>query len=318
MSFADNVTMNKQINKKSFLWLAVLLLACSDDSENRIPARSPCADLPYYDGPHEPPWVSGLSFHGPNTRSWENDNRILETDHFFVFSDASSDQAKIRLGELAEENLDHIKDFFAVSDHEIGLGDGRKYQIFSIQCDGGSVLGQFGAMSGFAVFAFDSSLYLNWPEEYQQDHERVICHENVHTVHFQLTQTYRRRQDWFTEGLADHVSGTTERINTWDELVAWRANRPNFNPVGLEFLTELPVGPLRWGEYYPLFNLAVEYLLHPQGLGKTGSDVTRMLMDIRSGAEFEDAFLNHMGLGVGDYRNNFNSWIELFLKGQGK
>ena len=124
---------------------------------------------------------------------------------------------------------------------------GNRLKVFAIRCDGGSPLGQFGGPGGFAVFSFDSSIYLGWSAEGQLQHERVICHENVHTVHFRLAGL-ARRQDWFVEGLAEYVSETLRRIDTLEDLAAWRSTRPDFNPVGLVSLAELPVGPLQYGE----------------------------------------------------------------------
>ena len=58
-------------------------------------------------------WISNVSF---PTRLYEtdveHDNRTLETDHYLIFSDGSSDHAKVRFAKIAEETLHEVLEAF--------------------------------------------------------------------------------------------------------------------------------------------------------------------------------------------------------------
>ena len=87
-------------------------------------------------GPFTPPWISardhGLIFVDERGTTLSNDNRVLETENFLIFSDASSDQAKIRMGEAAEAALNLIVRLFDISAEDVGIRDtGTKLRVYS-------------------------------------------------------------------------------------------------------------------------------------------------------------------------------------------
>ena len=67
------------------------------------------------------------------------------------------------------------------------------------------------------------------------------------------------------------------------------------------------------GDYYPMFELAVEYLLDEKGLGKTFLDVKNMYKDMLLTGSFAISFQKFMGISLKYYEDNFFDLIEEFL-----
>lgn len=75
-------------------------------------------------------WISGIPFFIENEKI-EHDDRILETENFLTFSDASSDEVKIIYSQMAESAFEEIKQAFEIqSSEELGiLRDDRSTKI---------------------------------------------------------------------------------------------------------------------------------------------------------------------------------------------
>lgn len=67
--------------------------------------------------PEKYQWISGIPFYIDNEKI-EHDDRILETDNFLTFSDASSDEIKIIYSQMAEDAFEEIKQAFEIQSSE--------------------------------------------------------------------------------------------------------------------------------------------------------------------------------------------------------
>jgi hypothetical protein len=65
--------------------------------------------------------------------------------------------------------------------------------------------------------------------------------------------------------------------------------------------------------HYPMFHVAVEFLIDDDGQGRSPADMTDMLVDVAEGASFEAAFENRMGLRLDDFENEFFSLMSAYL-----
>jgi len=65
--------------------------------------------------------------------------------------------------------------------------------------------------------------------------------------------------------------------------------------------------------YYPMAQLAVEYLLDPKGLGKSPKDLAAVMLDMGNGVSFAAAFENHMGISEPDYEAQFFARMDTYL-----
>jgi len=299
------------------LALAVMLVFSSCGNDRHWDTDAPdniCGQEPCYEGPYEAPWVSayhvGLEYLSPDDTSWTHDNRVLTSQNFLILSDASSDQAKIRMKNTAEAALIMIKEWFRIDSLDLGIVDlESKIQIYSAcwENKGGPRAGR----RGFVVYAYDSQIYLNseWTQVHQTD---TVEHECTHVVQFKLGGLFSRVWAWFTEGLAETVSGgVLTPISCWPEVVEWRQDPDHVNPISIQRLEQIPENV--WGQHYPLFALAFRYLLDPRGQNRTIEDLKAMFADIGHGMGFEEAFELHMGLTLAHYESNFWAWMQAYL-----
>ena len=124
---------------------------------------------------------------------------------------------------------------------------------------------------------------------------------------------------WFTEGLAEAIGdgGVFQKIRCWPEVAAFRNRPDSVNPLTIRVIEEMPGWDGDFTEtasvYYPMFGLAVGYLVDPRGLGRTYVDVKNMFRDIGAGMDFGAAFEIHMGISLENYRENFYTLMQAYL-----
>ena len=59
--------------------------------------------------------------------------------------------------------------------------------------------------------------------------------------------------------------------------------------------------------------LAVEYLLDPEGLGRSPKDLAAVMLDMGNDVSFAEAFENHIGISQSDYETQFFARMDRFL-----
>lgn len=142
-------------------------------------------------------------------------------------------------------------------------------------------------------------------------------HELVHVVQFALGSGDASPwgDSWFAEGVAEYLSGRSfPPIRDQEELKAWFADPIHVNPILVRtYWDPIPDGaPV--GDYYPMFGLAVTYLLDQKGLGKTPANVKELFVDMARGIEFSHAFQAQMGLTRALFQEQFERRISELLK----
>lgn len=248
-----------------------------------------------------------------------HDNRIYETAHFLVFSDASSDDIKIDFANKAERALFEVLSAFDIKNPAaIGIRDTKsKITIYTRKEPGPS---QLAFPYGFLLYGQDSETFLNWPAAMKPRFYKQIKHETVHVVQFLLgvlPNPQHREQEpdrWFNEGLAEYISGGFFiPITTQTEFDAWRKSPDHINPVSIHQWSDLPIPSSRVGEYYPMFGLAVKYLLDKKGLGKSLADVKQMFNAMATEQlDFATAFELHFGMSLAEYEQSFFDRLDNF------
>jgi hypothetical protein len=262
-------------------------------------------------------WTSDIDF--PNLFGMEitHDNRILESNHFLVFSDESSDDAKVRFTKIAEETFHEVMQAYHLnSSEELGIVESAtssKPKLFS-NVDTTFPYGGFAFNTGYVYYALDSNTYIQGSNYLHSIYRPDIKHETVHIIQFLvgLDNLPNLWPDvWFSEGIAVYISNNRPPIASLQELDEWRQNPSNDNPIKVHEWSDYPPGGRR---YYHMFGLAVMYLLHEEGHGKTTTDVLdmyRYMVISRNG--FADAFERYMGMSVPYYEEHFWDLIKEFL-----
>ncbi len=121
---------------------------------------------------------------------------------------------------------------------------------------------------------------------------------------------------WFFEGLAEALSGGTAAgaINGRDHLHALTSEYGELNPVSYRSDETVEGGVNAYVEYhYPVRQLAVEYLLASDGLGRTPSDATALFLLMSEGVGFDRAFEQSMGISRVEYEASFFDLVDDYL-----
>ena len=274
---------------------------------------SACGEPP--DEPQE--MVDSGSWYSRN--QWPHDGKPYESPHIVVYSDASSPEAKQALAEVAEEVLvETITEMGVDPETMFRFPPGQDrihiYANRNNQPDwGGGARGYYG---GLIIWSLDHEA-----ERRRTDlefYKIVLKHELVHVVELLLKgrdtaalpgDSPQRVPTWFSEGMAEAlVGGTTGPVpRTLGDLNDLTDRFGQRSPVA--FRVDTPPDETEPGLYqkyhYPMSQLAVEYLIDPDGLGKSPTDFTAIFLDLADGAAFATAFEDHMGISLSDYEEQF-------------
>jgi len=122
---------------------------------------------------------------------------------------------------------------------------------------------------------------------------------------------------WFSEGTAEAISGgsTGGAPRTLDQVDELIAQYGRINPISWQ--VDIPFSDLAPGAYsnyyYPMAQLAVEYLLDPRGMDKTPADLAAVMRDMGDDVPFAEAFERHMGISQADYETRFFALMDAYL-----
>lgn len=272
--------------------------------------------------PQDGVWVSNIPFYMPEWNiTLQHDNRIYETDNFLVFSDGSTDQVKIRYARYAEESFEELKLLFNIPSSEaLGIVDQEsKIIIYSNRY---MSFKQRAFAYGFVLYSEDSESFQSYSEWQRNNFKNTVKHEMMHVLVLLLgirgdrLPIEKRNEFWFNEGIAEHVSGGAfEPITNTAQLDYWlNQSNDHINPISIHRFADSPVPFDRIAEYYPMFGLAVRYLLDNNGLGKKPQDIMQMFETLAAGKHlFVEAFEMHMSISVNEFELGFFDNIYEFL-----
>ena len=261
---------------------------------------------------------------------WPHDGHPYETEHVVVYSDGASLKARQRLAALAEEVLVEVVDEMGVDpatmfrfppgQDKIDIYASR-YHALEIE---GLSMGATAYYAGIIIPSLDSEVGHS-PTDVRAVRFNMK-HEMVHVVEALLKGNYtgdipvgdpHRMPVWFSEGTAEALSGgtTVAAPRTLDEVNARIANYGRINPIA--WRVDLPpseeIGDPYSNYYYPMAHLAVDYLLDPDGLGRSPHDLAAVMLDMGTGASFASAFETHIGLSESEYEAQFWARMDAYL-----
>jgi len=263
-------------------------------------------------------WTSGFTFRVPISGTIPHDGRILESAHFLVFSDGSSDVVRQQYADMAEESLAELLSAFDIASAEVlGVYADRPDTKITIYCSAAQDVYMQAFPYGFVLYDINHSVWeVPWAPMRRLNYRNIVKHETMHVVQMLLGSgvTGTWGTVWFSEGIAEYVSGGSfYTVESWSQVEEWRRDETNINPIAIRIMdVDIPPGG-NPGKYYPMFGLAVEYLLDAKGRGRTLDDVNRFLTDLGGGVSFATAFEAHMGISVDDYRTRSFDLVHGFL-----
>jgi hypothetical protein len=261
---------------------------------------------------------------------WPHDGNPYESQNFIVFSDAASQEARQSAADIGEELLTKlIADFSIVEDEMFRFPEDQEKIHIYVYKNRNPWWGGKAYHAGVIVWSLDNDKRSSDLDIYVQ----VIEHELVHVVEALLKGRFvgdipvaMRVEMWFSEGLAEVTAG---RIHSGPRSTIRDLNHLNFltdkygqlSPIAFETDSHVMALyneeelKLAYAEYhYPMYQLAVEYLLDAEGLGNSPQDARDIFLDMAEGSTFPAAFERHMGISTMDYEEQFFDLMNDFLR----
>ena len=168
------------------------------------------------------------------------------------------------------------------------------------------------------IFSLDHPLRSEWGHTQIDAYTAVVKHELMHAVESLLKGSDNPHlvDVWLTEGIAEHVSGGTAGgwIQTGAKLEELIATYGALNPIAMHRYNYPDIEGVEYFYYYPMFQLAVEYLLDPSGLAGAKTSIRDIYLDARNGVPFSEAFEARFGMGLQEYEDQFFDRIRGYVK----
>jgi hypothetical protein len=242
---------------------------------------------------------------------WPYDGNPWESE---IYSDGAGEDAKLALAQLAEEILSDIKNQFAIDNNDIFLYPPvqNKIDIFAYKNRFPQDWGGWAYWGGLLIFSLDHPERTSFGHTEPGIYNPTLKHEIMHVVESLLKASNNPTlvDVWLTEGLAEAVSGGT----AGGSVTELRNQYGSLNPIAMHRYEDYPDTNLIGYNYlYPMFQLAVEYLVDANGHGKTMDDVRNLLMDVRNGVPFPAAFQNRFGMSLSEYESQFFALMNAYL-----
>ncbi|MDH3294008.1 MAG: hypothetical protein OER95_06775, partial [Acidimicrobiia bacterium] len=222
---------------------------------------------------------------------WPHDGNPFQSENFIVYSDAASTKARRETAEVAEQVWAGLLDEFSIEPALLHYPDGQnKIDVFAFRDHD---------PKGWEARAYFGSLVI-WSPDHEQ-HRRdgdtrlapVLTHELVHVLQSMIAGPDPNPIDvWFFEGVAETISGGTAGgvIKGQDQLDELTARHGRVSPISVTTYDMIPSPDVGERFSYPMFQLAVDYLLDDDGYGRSPADVRDVLVDVADGASFDVAF----------------------------
>lgn len=253
---------------------------------------------------------------------WPHDGNPYESLNFKVFSDAASKEARRAAAEVGEEILEELTDSFGVVAKDVFRYPTaqNKIHIYVYKNRFPQAWGARAYYAGFVIWSLDHEHRSTDLDFYK----RTAKHEMVHVVEALLKGRDVRNMTvesmvhvWFSEGFGEAITGgTTGRAVRDLGYMNYLTDKYGMIcPVSIvhdgmagDWSTEETAaasGAAGSEFYYPMYHLAVKYLIDPEGHGRSIQDAVRMYTDIGAGIDFKTAFKNRMGISVKEYEAQF-------------
>jgi len=251
---------------------------------------------------------------------WPHDGQPYESKRTTVYGDGASLQAKTLLASIAEELLDEVQTLLElppVEQYLLRLGQ-SKLHLYVYRYHNPQEWGGTAWLGGFMVYAVDHPQRSAAGLTEIGNYTRLVKHELIHTVQNLIVGSSHSysTHTWFEEGLAEFLSALNPqyRIATLKDFDERIASFGALNPIAIEndVLPDIPDVGSHY--YYPMFELTMQYLVDPNGLGKSLSDVKGVFEAMAGGASFGEAFSNNFGVPVETLRAEFFMRLRAYLE----
>jgi hypothetical protein len=263
--------------------------------------------------------VGGGSWTIQTPYHWTHDGKPLAGENCIVYSDAAKDEAKLFISDKAENSFRELKELLQINNNDIFVFPSGTHKLdfyanrFNLEYQGG-----FAYYGGALVISPDSPMYRPLEGWCANQIEHEMMHEIEYLI--EARPPSLMTDVWFREGLADFYAGNTV-ITDVGKLNAWMASRITLpgegNPVTIHSWNDFPSQVQQektQGLWYPVFELAVRYILDNKGYGRSMTDIKELFLDLRSTNSFSLSFEMMTGTSLVNFESNFFNLIIPFLQ----
>lgn len=252
---------------------------------------------------------------------WPHDGKQYESDRFVVYSDSASLQARMELAESAERLWSEILDEMSIDSGLLTMPPGQeKIDIYAFEDRSPEWSGK-AYHGGLLISSPHRRILFGLARTDTEQYEATLKHELVHVASESLLHGGGLEEPpwvsaWFFEGIAEVLSSGTGSgsIRGMDHFEYLTSKYGHLNPVAYRTDDTDEGDPIAFAEYhYPMRQLAVEYLFDDAGLGIPLPEATAVLVDVASGAQFDAAFADHVGITEADYEDRFFELMDRYL-----
>lgn len=246
---------------------------------------------------------------------WTHDGQPYRGRYCDLYSDGANDDVKREMGALAEQTFAEVLHLFAFD----RLGDFRfppgyeRVQMYVNRLHKDNVAASYW---GCVIVTIRCA---RMDQTWRRYAEYTLRHEMTHAFEFLIEGAALLGTDvWFREGMAVLIGGGSPGgvVTECNELEWWRSqnqNAPNRgNPITIHRWADFPVGA-NTDQYYRFFELAVRYLVDPEGGRRSWQDLLTLLYDVRKGVAFRSAFRNNCGMSLETFENEFFECMRLYI-----
>lgn len=246
---------------------------------------------------------------------WPHDGDPVESESFVVYSDAAGVGARREVAETAEVVWAKLLDDFSIEPGMLRYPEGQdKVDVYAYRNQD---------PQDWEGRAYYGGLIM-WSPDHEQRRTQVgtrfapvLKHELIHVLQWLIAG----RPDpnpvdvWFIEGLPEAMigGGAGGAIRGLDQLDDLTADYGTISPISVKTDSQIETPDAGEHFHYPMFQLAVEYLMDEDGYGRTPEDARDVLIDVAEGASFEAAFEDRMGTSLSDYEREFFGLMEEYL-----
>lgn len=246
---------------------------------------------------------------------WPHDGNPYESEHFIVYSDAASLEARQKVAEIGEELLVLLKEDFEISGDTLFVWPAgqSKIHIYAYRDHYEQGWGGWSYYGGLLIYSLDHPIR----DTELGNYTRVLKHELMHAVEGLLKGSDNPHlvDVWLTEGIAEYVAGGTQSISsvtTLAQLEELVATFGELNPIAMHEYA-YPDIPGVGAYYYVMFELSVKYLLDPVGGGQMKPSIRDIYIDARNGVPFATSFEANLGHNLQEFEDRFFELVREFL-----
>ena len=266
--------------------------------------------------------VDSGSWYETGFTPWPHDGNPLEGENFIIYSDASSMEARQFLLQICEDVFATIKERMEINDNSIlqfPPNRNNKIHIYAYKNYAPSDWGGQAYYGGYLIYSPDNPVRTEWGHTAPEIYVPVIQHEIMHVVQTLILGNNDESYlwSWFAEGIAIEISDNIiyEKIDSqekFDNLLSTYGER---NPLSIRHSWNRPndIEGIGSSFYYPMYWLALRYIIDPNGLGGSFVDVREVLLDGMRGVSFNNSLQNRFGISQQDFEAQFFNIMNDYL-----